>query len=96
MVTTLHKVLVPTLHHELRSSPVRVSGLQPRPMRTPLRARAFTHETDYVPVDPAACADACVQLLAADAGSSDWMRPQDPAVDTAAGDASDAAPARVG
>lgn len=37
-----------------------------------------------------------VRLLAADAGSSDWMRPQDPAVDTAAGDASDAAPARAG
>ena len=58
--------LLDTLHHELRNGPVRVSGLQPRPMRTGLRARAFTHETDFVPVDPANCAAACVQLLAAD------------------------------
>ncbi|WP_433851145.1 SDR family NAD(P)-dependent oxidoreductase [Stenotrophomonas nitritireducens] len=61
--------LLDTLHHELRSGPVRVSGLQPRPMRTPLRARAFTHETDFAPVDPAACADACVQLLATEGAS---------------------------
>ena len=62
--------LLDTLHHELRNGPVRVSGLQPRPMRTGLRARAFTHETDFAPVDPANCAAACVQLLAAD--GAEW------------------------
>lgn len=44
---------------------MRVSGLQPRPMHAAAGAR-FVHETDYEPVDPAVCADACVQLLAAD------------------------------
>lgn len=56
--------LLDSLHHELRNGPVRVSGVQPGPMRTGLRARAFTHEEDLLPVDPAVYADACVQLLA--------------------------------
>ena len=34
------------LHAELASSPVRVSGLQPGPMRTPLRSRAYADDTD--------------------------------------------------
>lgn len=58
--------LLESLHHELRNGPVRVGGLQPGPMRTALRARAFTHEEDLVPVDPAVYAAACVQLLGAD------------------------------
>lgn len=58
--------LLDSLHHELRNGPVRISGVQPGPMRTALRARAFTHEEDLAPVDPAAYADACVQLLTAD------------------------------
>ncbi|MGE8232156.1 MAG: SDR family NAD(P)-dependent oxidoreductase [Stenotrophomonas sp.] len=57
--------LVESLHHELRNGPVRVCGMQPGPMRTGLRARAFTHEEDAAPVDPANYAAACVQLLAA-------------------------------
>lgn len=57
--------LLDSLHHELGNSPVRVSGLQPGPMRTGLRARAFTHEEDIAAVDPASYAGACVQLLAA-------------------------------
>ena len=32
-------------------------------VRTHLRARAYTHENDFAPVEPAAYADACVQLL---------------------------------
>ena len=58
--------LIDSLHHELRNTPVRVSGVQPGPMRTHLRARAYTHEHDFAPVEPAAYADACVQLLAAE------------------------------
>lgn len=58
--------LLDSLHHELRNGPVRVCGLQPGPMRTALRARAYTHEEDLAPVDPAAYAHACVQLLSAD------------------------------
>ncbi|MCG8276158.1 SDR family NAD(P)-dependent oxidoreductase [Stenotrophomonas sp. NLF4-10] len=62
--------LIDTLHHELRNSPVRVSGVQPGPMRTHLRARAYTHENDFAPVEPAAYAEACVQLLSA--GGAAW------------------------
>ncbi|MCL7714201.1 SDR family NAD(P)-dependent oxidoreductase [Stenotrophomonas mori] len=58
--------LLDSLHNELRNTPVRVSGLQPRPMRTALRARAFAHDIDHGTVDPGLCADACVQLLAAE------------------------------
>jgi len=57
--------LIQSLHHELGNGPVRISGLQPGPMRTGLRARAYTHEEDAAPVDPAGYADACVQLLSA-------------------------------
>lgn len=57
--------LLLSLHHELLNSPVRVTGLQPGPMRTGLRARAFTHEEDRASTEPAAYADACVQLLSA-------------------------------
>lgn len=62
--------LLDSLHHELGNGPVRVSGLQPGPMRTGLRARAFTHEEDALAVDPANYAEACVQLLAA--GGAPW------------------------
>jgi len=58
--------LIDTLHHELRNGPVRVCGVQPGPMRTHLRARAYTHENDFAPVEPAAYAEACVQLLSAE------------------------------
>ncbi len=57
--------LIDTLHHELRNSPVRICGVQPGPMRTALRARAFVHGEDAVAVDPAAYAAACVTLLSA-------------------------------
>ncbi len=62
--------LLQSLHHELGNGPVRVSGLQPGPMRTGLRARAYTHDEDAAPVDPAQYAGACVQLLAA--GGDAW------------------------
>jgi len=62
--------LIDTLAHELRNSTVRVSGVQPGPMRTGLRARAFTHEEDAVAVDPSAYAAACVTLLSA--GGAGW------------------------
>jgi NAD(P)-dependent dehydrogenase (short-subunit alcohol dehydrogenase family) len=55
--------LVAILHAELANSPVRVSGLQPGPMRTGLRAMAFVEEDDQVAREPALYADACVQLL---------------------------------
>jgi NAD(P)-dependent dehydrogenase (short-subunit alcohol dehydrogenase family) len=55
--------LVGMLHAELANSTVRVSGLQPGPMRTPLRAKAYVEEGDQAAVDPAAYAGACVTLL---------------------------------
>ena len=55
--------LVAMLHAELANGPVRVSGLQPGPMRTGLRAAAFVEEDDRVARDPSTYADACVALL---------------------------------
>jgi NAD(P)-dependent dehydrogenase (short-subunit alcohol dehydrogenase family) len=55
--------LVGMLHAELANSPVRVSALQPGPMRTPLRARAYADDRDVQTREPADYADACVTLL---------------------------------
>ena len=55
--------MVAILHAELERGPVRVAGLRPGPMRTPLRARAFVEETDRAALDPVRYADACVELL---------------------------------
>lgn len=55
--------VVRILHAELARGPVRVSGLMPGPMRTPLRARAFVEETDRTALDPVRYASACVELL---------------------------------
>lgn len=55
--------LVGMLHAELASTTVRVHGLQPGPMRTALRAKAFVDEDDRDARDPAFAADACVRLL---------------------------------
>ena len=51
------------LHAELANSPIRVAGLQPGPMRTGLRARAFVDDMDRDARDPAFAAQACVELL---------------------------------
>ena len=55
--------MVAMLQAELAQSSIRVSGLQPGPMRTALRARAFVEEADGQASDPAAYAQACVTLL---------------------------------
>ena len=55
--------LVQMLQAELAHSPVRVSGLQPGPMRTPLRARAYAADEDRHARDPANYAAHCVALL---------------------------------
>ena len=55
--------LVGMLHAELRNSNVRVSGLQPGPMRTPMRSKAYVEENDRLARDPIAYAGACVTLL---------------------------------
>ena len=58
--------LVGMLDAELgKDSPIRVSGLQPRPMRTTLRGRAFLADQDQAARDPATQAAACVELLSA-------------------------------
>ncbi|MEJ7745673.1 MAG: SDR family NAD(P)-dependent oxidoreductase [Luteimonas sp.] len=61
--------LVSILHAELAASCIRVSGLQPGPMRTALRARAYVEDSDRASHDPMAYADACVTLLSADGAS---------------------------
>jgi NAD(P)-dependent dehydrogenase (short-subunit alcohol dehydrogenase family) len=60
--------LVHQLSAETDQGPVRVSGLQPGPMRTDLRARAYADEAQLRVPGPAAYAPACVHLLSA-AGS---------------------------
>ena len=55
--------LVGMLQSELASSTIRISGLQPGPMRTPLRAKAYVEEGDRAARDPGAYAEACVTLL---------------------------------
>lgn len=55
--------LVGMLHRELANTPVRVAGVQPGPMRTALRAKAFVEEDDRTAHDPSEYADACVTLL---------------------------------
>ena len=55
--------LVSMLQAEMTNSPVRVSALQPGPMRTPLRARAYAQDASAEVRDPQVYADACVTLL---------------------------------
>ena len=57
--------LVHQLSAETDATPVRVSGLQPGPMRTDLRARAYADEAQLRVPPPAAYAPACVHLLSA-------------------------------
>lgn len=60
------ETLVAMLGAELGSTPVRVSGLRPGPMRTPLRARAYVDREDPTDAaDPSVYAAACVHLLSA-------------------------------
>ena len=55
--------MVDMLHAELTSSSVRVSALQPGPMRTGLRSRAYADDNDLQAREAADYADACVTLL---------------------------------
>lgn len=55
--------LLASLHDELKQGPVRVSGLQPGPMRTALRARAWSLDQDDLAESPQRAADAAVTLL---------------------------------
>ncbi|GAB3377327.1 SDR family NAD(P)-dependent oxidoreductase [Lysobacter fragariae] len=57
--------MVGMLQAELANSKIRVSGLQPGPMRTPLRAKAYVEDGDHAATDPADYAQACVTLLSA-------------------------------
>lgn len=55
--------LVRQLSAETDQTPVRVAGLEPGPMRTDLRARAYADEAQLRVPAPAAYAAACVHLL---------------------------------
>lgn len=55
--------MVGMLHAELASSSVRVSALQPGPMRTGLRSRAYADDNDQQAREATDYADACVTLL---------------------------------
>ncbi|HET6602733.1 MAG TPA: SDR family NAD(P)-dependent oxidoreductase [Xanthomonadaceae bacterium] len=60
--------LAAILADEFASAPVRICALQPGPMRTPLRARAFSAEDPGAIPPPERYARACVHLLADRAG----------------------------
>ena len=55
--------MVGMLHAELASSSIRVSALQPGPMRTGLRSRAYADDNDLQAREATDYADACVSLL---------------------------------
>lgn len=55
--------MVGMLQAELANSAIHVSGLQPGPMRTSLRARAYAADEDRQARDPAGYAARCVELL---------------------------------
>jgi NAD(P)-dependent dehydrogenase (short-subunit alcohol dehydrogenase family) len=55
--------LVQILHDETDNGAVRVSALQPGPMRTSIRARAYVEEAASQVPNPATYAQACVRLL---------------------------------
>ena len=55
--------LVGMLQTELGDAPVRVSGLLPPPMRTPLRAKAHVEADDRIARSPVEVAAHCVALL---------------------------------
>ncbi|HTM19987.1 MAG TPA: SDR family NAD(P)-dependent oxidoreductase [Kofleriaceae bacterium] len=57
--------LVRQLHDETDTGPVRVAALQPGPMHTDLRARAYIEEAATAWPAPARYAAACVHLLSA-------------------------------
>lgn len=59
------EALVRMLHAELANTGVRVAGLQPGPMRTSLRERAYADDAPHAACAPEAYADACVELLSA-------------------------------
>jgi NAD(P)-dependent dehydrogenase (short-subunit alcohol dehydrogenase family) len=65
--------LLAVLHDECENSSVRIHGLRPGPMRTPLRARAYFAEDPRILPDAASVAPACVHLLSA-AGASERGR----------------------
>ncbi|WP_447940299.1 SDR family NAD(P)-dependent oxidoreductase [Pseudoxanthomonas mexicana] len=58
--------MVGMLHAELASSSVRVSALQPGPMRTGLRSRAYADDTDLQAREAGDYAGACVTLLSSE------------------------------
>jgi len=55
--------LLASLHDELKQGPVRIAGLQPAPMRTALRARAWSLDQDDVAGGPEKAAAEAVMLL---------------------------------
>ena len=57
--------LVSVLHDETEHTAVRVSALQPGPMRTSIRARAYVEEAATHCPEPAIYAPACVYLVSA-------------------------------
>jgi NAD(P)-dependent dehydrogenase (short-subunit alcohol dehydrogenase family) len=55
--------LAKQLHEETDTGPVRVSALEPGPMRTDLRSRAYVEESATLCPSPSRYAPACVHLL---------------------------------
>ena len=61
--------LVPMLKGELGNTTIRVVAVEPGPMRTGLRSRAYIAERDFTAVVPAQYAELCVRAMMGEAPS---------------------------
>ena len=70
--------LLQMLHDETEAGPIRVSGLEPGPMQSNIRSRAYVEEAATRWPTPAAYAPACVHLLSAVGREhrGQWLRPR--------------------
>lgn len=58
--------LVPMLKGELSNTAIKVIGIEPGPMRTGLRSRAYIAERDFTAVVPAQYAELCIRAMMGD------------------------------
>lgn len=63
MANAARHALLPMLKGELGNTAIKVVAVQPGPMRTGLRSRAYIAERDFTAVAPAQYADLCIRAM---------------------------------